>query len=270
MPHLPGSPTILLDSINYAVKTDHPLAGFAEPADNEDQNAIGRLVADLVSDGATIETGIGKLPTMVLKALGSKNDLGVHSGMVSDAMADLISSGVINGTRKNIDTGKVVTGVALGSTRLHEFIRGRDDILFRPASYTHNPDILKQNDTFVAINSVIEIDLFGQINGETIGGKQVGGQGGLADFMKGAKLAKYGRSIVVLPASAAKGTVSKIVPKLDVVTCPRSDVDYVVTEHGVADIRYKNPDDRTASLIDIAAPEFRDELKAAWKTWRSD
>ncbi len=270
MPHLPGSPTILLNSINYAVKTDHPLAGFAEPAVNEDQNAIGRLVADLVSDGATIETGIGKLPTMVLKALGSKNDLGVHSGMVSDAMADLISSGVINGTRKNIDTGKVVTGVALGSTRLHKFIRGRDDILFRPASYTHNPDILKQNDTFVAINSVIEIDLFGQINGETIGGKQVGGQGGLADFMKGAKLAKYGRSIVVLPASAAKGTVSKIVPKLDVVTCPRSDVDYVVTEHGVADIRYKNPDDRTASLIDIAAPEFRDELKAAWKTWRSD
>jgi len=263
MPFISGSPSISLADIDVAVETDHPLAGFEEPSLSEDQGTIGRLVADLIPDGSTIETGIGKLPTMVLNALKNKNDLGVHSGMISDAMADLIDSGVINGTRKQVDISKVVTGVALGSPRLHQFIRGREDILFRPASYTHSPDILKQNDTFVAINSVIEIDLFGQINGETIGGKQVGGQGGLADFMKGAKLAAHGRSIVVLPASAARGAISKIVPKLDVVTCPRSDVDYVVTEHGIADIRYKNLDDRAAALIAIAAPEFRDELNEA-------
>lgn len=265
----PGSPSIPLDSIDYAIETDHPQAGFAEPAINEEQNTIGKLVADLVTDGATIETGIGKLPTMVLNALRDKNDLGVHSGMISDAMADLIDKGVVTGNQKNIDKGKVVAGVTLGSPRLHQFVGGREDILFRPASYTHNPDILKQIDNFVAINSVIEIDLFGQINGETIKGRQVGGQGGLADFMRGAKLAKGGRSIVVLPASAARNTISKIVPKLDVVTCARSDVDLVVTEHGVADIRYMNIDDRAAALIAIAAPEFRDGLKDSWKELRN-
>ena len=265
MPFQHGSPTIRLDSIHYAVETDHPLVGFDEIVINEEQNTIGRLVAELIADGSTIETGIGQLPTMVLKALHDKNDLGVHSGMISDAMADLIDSGVINGRQKNVDTGKVVAGVALGSPRLHAFIRHREDIFFRPVTYTHNPDIIKLNDNFIAINSVIEIDLFGQINGETIGGKQVGGQGGLADFMRGAKLAKNGRSIIVLPANVAGHTISRIVLKLDVVTCPRSDVDYVVTEYGVADIRYKNLDDWAAALIAIAAPEFRDELAESWK-----
>jgi len=265
MPYQHSSPTIGLDSIHYAVETDHPLVGFDEIVISEEQNTIGRLVAELIADGSTIETGIGQLPTMVLKALHDKNDLGVHSGMVSDAMADLIDCGVINGRQKNVDTGKVVAGVALGSPWLHAFIRDREDIFFRPVSYTHNPDIIKQNDNFIAINSVIEIDLFGQINGETIGGKQVGGPGGLADFMRGAKLAKNGRSIIVLPATVASHTISKIVPKLDVVTCLRSDVDYVVTEYGVADIRYKNLDDRATALIAVAAPEFRDELAENWK-----
>ncbi len=270
MPFQPGSPAIPLSSIDYAVETDHPQAGFEEPHINEEQNTIGRLTAELIADGSTIETGIGKLPTMVLKTLGEKNDLGIHSGMISEPMADLIENGNVTGVRKNIDTGKVVAGVTLGSPRLHQFVAGRDDILFRPASYTHSPDILKQLDNFVAINSVISIDLFGQINGDTIDGRQVGGQGGLADFMKGAKLAKGGRSIAVLPASAAANTISKIVPKLDIVTCSRSDVDYVVTEHGLADIGYRNLDDRAAALIAIAAPEFRDELKENWKSLRSN
>jgi len=265
MPFQPGSPTIPLDSIDYAVETDHPLVGVDEIDISEETNLVGRLVADLITDGSTIETGIGKLPTMVLKALSNKNDLGIHSGMITDAMADLMETGVINGSRKKIDQNKAVAGICVGSPRLHKFINDRTDILFQPVSYTHSADILKQLDNFVAINSVIEIDLFGQINGETIGGRQVGGQGGLVDFMRGAKLAKGGRSVVVLSASAAGNTISKIVPKLEMVTCLRSDVDYVVTEHGAVDIRYKNVGDRAAALISIAAPEFRNELTENWK-----
>jgi acyl-CoA hydrolase len=182
-----------------------------------------------------------------------------------------MESGVITGARKSIDRGKVVTGIALGSDRLYNFLSRNLDILFRPVTYTHNVTVLAQLANFVAVNAAIEVDLFGQVNGETLNGRQVSGVGGLVDFMRGARASAGGRSIVALTATAKGGTLSHIVPALQpgqTATTLRVDADFVVTEHGTADLRYKSVDERAQALIAIAAPQFRAMLQQAWQPLR--
>jgi 4-hydroxybutyrate CoA-transferase len=267
MPAPPGSPTIPLDNFSNVVEVDHPLVEpIGEPADNINLR-LGQIIASLVNDGDTIQVGLGRLPTAILAALRSKNDLGFHSGLMAEPVLGLIENGNINGGRKAVDPGMAVTGIAFGSNAFYEAI-GRDPrVLFRPASYTHDAGVLRGLDNFVAINSAIEVDLDGQINAEFVNGRQISGIGGLGDFMLGARLARGGRSIIALPSRTANGK-SRIVGRVERVTWPRTEVDFVVTEHGVARLRDGTVEERAEALIAIASPEFRDELTATFRTAR--
>lgn len=262
MPSPPGSPSISLSSIDYIVEVDHPLPVPEADFGDEVSRKLGEIVATLVNDGDTIQVGMGRIPTAVLAALRSKNDLGFHSGLLAEPVLGLIENGNITGSRKPIDTGMTVTGIAFGSPPFYTAVSRDSRIHFRPATYTHDAGVIRSLVNFVAINSAIEVDLDGQINAEFINGRQVSGIGGLGDFMRGARLARNGRSIIALPSRAGRQR-SRIVSRVEKVSCARNDVDFVATEFGIADLRYKAPRERAEALIAIAAPEFRDQLLKA-------
>ena len=266
LPDPPDGPRIDAGRIDLAVPVSRPPDPFPLPAVDDTSRAIARNVATLVRDGDTIQTGIGAIPYAVLGALGEKNDLGLHSGILDDGVMELVERGVVNGARKSIDRGRHVTAYAMGTPALYAWLGERADVRFRPVNYTHGAGTLARIDRFVSINSALEIDLAGQVNAEMIRGTQVTGTGGSVDFMRGAAGSRGGRSIVALGATAAGGRVSRIVPRLgegNAATALRTDVDYVVTEHGVADLRFRPERARAAALAEIAAPGFRDELWAA-------
>lgn len=270
LPAPPGAPVIDIQDIAFAVETDDPLLEMAAAEPDEALRALGANVAALVGDGDTVEMGIGTAPAAILAALSKHSDLGIHTGLLSDSAVALIEAGVATGAKKSIDRGRAVTGLAIGTERLYRFLaEGGDAIDLRPVSYTHGPSVLGRIENFRAINTVIEIDLFGQGNGETIRGRQVSGTGGLADFVRGARRAPGGRSILALTSTAAKGKASCIVPRLAegaMATVSRADADYVVTEHGIAHLRDLPVRQRGDALIEIADPAFRDGLREAWKT----
>ncbi|HEX4402777.1 MAG TPA: acetyl-CoA hydrolase/transferase C-terminal domain-containing protein, partial [Galbitalea sp.] len=226
---------------------------------NPTEATIAGFVAGLIEDGDTIQLGVGALPGAVLARLRDRVDLGIHSGMISDGVADLIDLGVITGARKEIDRGIAVTGAALGSTSLYQ--RANDlGVQFRAASYTHSPETLSQLRSLVSINSAIEIDITGQVNAERRHGVYIGAIGGQSDFSRAASLT--GRlSIIALRSKS--GSHSTIVPSVRTVTTSRADVDVVVTEHGIAELRGHGFRERAKRLAAIADPEFRDDLEQA-------
>ncbi len=271
MPAPPGSLTIPYDRIDHVLQTDREPATLVGGPIPDPVAAVGRNVAELIDDGDVIQIGIGRLPTAILNGLQAKNGLGLQGGMVSDEVMDLMWAGNLDNATKTVETGKAVCGAALGSARLYDWLGGREDVLFRPASYTHNVLVMAEIDNYVTINSVLEVDLFGQCNAEIVNGRQISGTGGLMDFVRGARLARNGRSVLAVQATAARGTVSRIVPRLPtdaIVSCPRADVDYVVTEHGHARLRDKSLEERAEALIAIAEPAFRSDLEAAWQELR--
>lgn len=271
MPSPPGAPTVPYARLDYAVETDRPLIALETGEVSGAVEAVGRHVAGLIEDGDTIQIGIGKLPAAILSQLHDKRNLGLHGGMVADEVADLVDGGSLTGAAKTIDTGVMVCGAALGSRRLYDWVANREDLQFRPASYTHNVSVIAEIDNFVSINSVLELDLTGQANAETVRGRQISGTGGLVDFVRGARMSKNGRSILALQSTAGNGKVSRIEPQLGeaaVVSCLRADIDYVVTEHGVARLRDKSLDERAAALVAIADPRFRKRLTADWEKLR--
>lgn len=266
LPDPPDGPRIAAREIDCAVPVSRPPDPFPLPEPDETARAIARNVAGLVRDGDTIQTGIGSIPYAVLGALGEKNDLGLHSGILDDGVMELVERGVITGARKSIDRGRHVTAYAIGSPALYAWLGEREDVRLRPVNYTHGAGTLARIDRFVSINSALEIDLAGQVNAEMIRGAQATGTGGSVDFMRGAAGSRGGRSIVALGATAARGKVSRIVARLgdgNAPTALRTDVDFVVTEHGIADLRFRAERARAAALAQIAAPEFRDELRTA-------
>lgn len=268
LPDLPGSPKVPFASFDYVVYSDCPILNIDVGDIPEQLNEVAQRVADLINDGDCLQIGIGKLPSAILNSLYSKHNLGLHSGMITDEVMGLVEGGAMNGTLKTIDTGKMVCGVALGSAELYDWCGGRSDLLFRPVSATHDTRIVSQIDNFVSINSVLEVDLFGQTNSEMLDGRQISGTGGFVDFIRSARMSRGGRSILALTATAGRGRKSRIVPKLDansMVSGLRADIDYVVTEFGATSLKYKSMDERAVALIDIAAPEHREELKDAWK-----
>ena len=186
----------------------------------------------------------------------------MHGGIVDDGGMHLIKSGNVNGANKPIDTGSHIAGMASGSKALIDWLAQAPEVLFRPASYTHEVGIISQLPQFVSVNSAVEVDLYGQVNAEVAGGRQISGTGGSVDFMRAAKASPGGRSIVAMNATARKGTVSRIVRKVELVTALRTDVDMIVTEFGVARLKSLPVKERAAALIEVAAPEFRDELRA--------
>jgi acyl-CoA hydrolase len=233
-----------------------------DPAVSDVDRIIAEKVAAIVPNGATIQLGVGSLPAAIAAALHSHQDLGVHSGVVSDVLVDLIEAGVVTNARKGIDAGVTVTGGLFGTERLRAYANNNPAVVMRASSYTHNQHVLGRVHALHAINSAIEVDLTGQVNSEIAGKRYLGAVGGQLDFVRGAQRSPGGRSIIALPSITADGKHSRIVASLDgrPVTCPRSDADLVVTEYGVAHLRGCGFHERARRLVAVAHPDFRDAL----------
>jgi acetyl-CoA hydrolase len=254
--------------IDYIVHTSRAPAQARPQPIGPIEEAIARHVGRYIEDGTTIQVGIGAIPDAVLASVGDRRDLGIHSGLISDRVADLIESGSVTNARKPIDTGITTTGTLLGTDRLYNFARKNRAIRLHTLMHTHRAEILSQLGRFVAINSGIEVDLTGQVNAEIAGDDYIGGTGGQGDFVRGALMASGGRSVIALPATARDGALSRIVPRLEsgVVTTPRSDADLVVTEFGVAELRGQPLEERVRRMTAISHPDFRETLERATPT----
>lgn len=256
---------IARERFECVLECDRPLAEYPLVTPTAEAEAIGRHVAGLIRDGDCLQTGIGAIPYAVLAALTDKNDLGLHSGLLDDGGWKLAARGVVTGRAKPIDTGLIVAGTVLGSPELYAWAGSAREIAMRPFSYTHDPQVLASLDNLVSVNSAMEVDFSGQINSETIRGRQMTGTGGSVDFIRGAGRARGGRSIIALTATAGGGKLSRILPRLaegSATTALRTDIDYVVTEYGVAHLRYLPLHERARALIAIAHPDFRNDLEA--------
>ena len=233
-----------------------------DPDPTEIDMQVARHVAGLIPDGATLQLGIGGLPVAVCRALKGHKDLGVHSGVISDIVVDLVEKGVITNARKSIDAGRIVTGGLFGGRRLIDFANNNDVIEMRSSEYTHQQSVLARVHNLYGINSGVEVDLTGNVNAEIAAGRYLGAIGGQADFVRGAVASPGGRSIIALPSTTPDGKVSRIVASLEgrPITTTRSDTDVVVTEYGVADLRGRSLSERAARLRAIAHPAFRDQL----------
>jgi 4-hydroxybutyrate CoA-transferase len=265
-PRTLGDSFLHVTKAGIIVEASHPLPEYHKGEVTDLHRAIARHVAALIPDGATLQTGIGGIPDAVLAMLRDRKDLGVHTEMFSDGIIELIQSGAINNERKTLHPHKVISGFVLGTKPLFEFIHDNPIFEFHPTSYANDPFIIAQNERMVAINSALEIDLTGQVCADSIGTLPYSGIGGQVDFMRGAARSKGGVPIIALASTAKDGAVSRIVPLLrpgaGVVTS-RGDVHYVVTEFGVAYLHGRTLRQRAEALIQIAHPDFRDELLAA-------
>lgn len=247
--------------IDCFIRWDEPVLVLPPPQITEVEEAIGRNCAGLIHDGDTLQLGIGAIPDAVLRFLKDKKDLGIHSETFSDGVVDLVEAGVINNAKKTLHPGKFISTMMMGTQRLYDFVNNNPDVELYPVDYSNHPNTIAKNENIVSINSAIQVDLMGQINAETIGERQFSGIGGQVDYIRGTALAVNGRSIIAMP-SATKG-ISKIVSRLDdggVVTTSRCDVDYVVTEYGIAKLRGKTLRQRARALIAVAHPDFRGRL----------
>lgn len=267
-PQVPWTPSAELPAdfrIDVMVEAELPPLELPSARIGEVERRIGAHAAELIPDRACLQIGIGTVPDAVLAALRGHRNLGIHSGLIGDAVLDLIEAGAVTNAAKTVDAGVTVSGLLFGTRRLYDFAHANPGLALRPASHTHGAAVLAGIDCFIAINSAIEVDLTGQVNAETIGGRAVGAIGGQPDFVRGANASPGGRAIIALPATAARGQASRIVPRLAdaVVTTPRCDVDAVITEWGVAELRGQTLAERARRMIAIAAPEFRDALAAA-------
>ena len=254
---------IHLDEIDCIVEKDEPLIELKPPVIGETERAIGENVAKLIEDGSTLQLGIGAIPDAVLLFLKGKKDLGIHTEMFSDGVVDLAEAGVVTNRKKTINTGKFVATFLMGTRKLYDFVDGNPDVVMRPVDYTNDPAVIGRHDNMVSINSALQVDFMGQVNAEMIGRNQFSGVGGQVDFVRGASRSKGGKSIIALPSTAARGTVSRIAPALDAgaaVSTSRNDVHYIVTEYGAADLRGKSIRERATALIAIAHPGFREQL----------
>lgn len=255
-----GTRTLLATDFDVLIHTDRSPLELSRAQPGELEARIAAHVAGLVDDGATLQFGMGALPEAILGALGNRRDLGVHSGTIGDAVADLAECGVITNARKTVDRGVTIAGVMMGSSRIYRFAHRNPAVQFRSTAYTHHIGLLKRIDNFVAINSAIEVDLTGQVNAESAAGRYLGGVGGAIDFMRGAAASKGGLPIVALPSKARNG--SRIVARLSgPVSTPRSDAGVIVTEYGVADLRGLSVRQRIRRMLDIAPPELRETLE---------
>ena len=263
MPYTYGSTELPVEDIDVFVEHDQPVIELPQGRIGDVEKAIGSNCATLIPDGATLQLGIGAIPDAVLLFLKDKKDLGIHSEMFSDGVVELAEAGVITNAKKTLKPGKFVVTFLMGTKRLYDFVNNNPNVEMQPVDYVNDPYVVAQNDDLISINSCVQIDLMGQVASESVGLKQISGTGGQVDFVRGASASKGGVSIMAFPSTAAKGTVSKIVPFLDhgtaVTTC-RCDVDYAVTEYGIAHLKGETLRTRARNLIAIAHPDFRAPL----------
>lgn len=263
VPRTHGDGIIHINDICYAVEVNTPIHTSEICEISRIEESIGKNVAGLIEDGATLQMGIGNIPNAVLNNLYNHRRLGIHTEMFSDGILPLLEKGVITGEDKEVKTGKIVTSFAVGSQKLYDFIDDNPLIHFKEAAYTNDTAIIRKNPKVTAINSAIEIDLTGQVCADTIGIRQYSGVGGQMDFIRGASLSNGGKPIFAMSSVTPKG-ISKITPYLKEgagVTTTRAHVHYVVTEYGVVNLFGKNLKERAKALISIAHPDFREKLE---------
>lgn len=269
VPRTHGDGIIHINKIDYGVAVDQPIhyASFSEPSEIEVK--IGKNVAELIDNGATLQMGIGNIPNAVLRNLTSHQRLGIHTEMFSDGLLPLVERGVITGEEKEMKTGKIVTTFAIGTQKLYDFIDDNPSIHFKEAAYTNDSAVIRRNPKVTAINSAIEIDFTGQVCADTIGPYQFSGVGGQMDFIRGASLSEGGKPIIAMPSETNKG-ISKIVPQLKSgagVTTTRAHVHYVATEYGVVNLFGKSLKQRAELLTSIAHPDHQEHLEEEMAEW---
>ena len=263
MPRVLGDNFIHISQLDYIVDQASDVIELAPPKIGEVQRKIGENIASLVKDGDCLQLGIGAIPDAVLLFLKDKKDLGIHSEMFSDGVVELIEAGVVTNKCKQINNGKCVATFLMGTKRLYDYANNNPAVELDTVDVVNDPRVICQNDNVVSINSCVEVDLMGQVASESVGLTQISGVGGQVDFVRGANWSKGGRTIMAMPATAAKGTISKIVPFLThgaAVTTSRCDVDYVVTEYGIAQLKGHSLRERARQLIKIADPAFQGGL----------
>lgn len=266
MPRTLGDAFIHISKLNYIVPVDYALPEIRMGETSDLAQRIARHIAVMIPDGATLQMGIGGIPDAVLKELNNHKHLGVHTEMFSDGIIDLVDRGVIDGEAKSLHPGKIIAGFMLGTRKLYNFVNDNPIVEMHPTEYVNDPFIIARNDRMVAINSAIEVDLTGQVCSDSIGARLYSGVGGQVDFIYGASRSKDGIPIIALPSTAiVKGqAISKIVPLLKLgagVVTTRNHARYIVTEYGIADLYGKNIRQRARALVNVAAPEFREELE---------
>jgi acetyl-CoA hydrolase len=267
MPRTLGDSFIHFSKIDYAVPVNYPLAELPMGEPNELSMNIGRHIADLIDDGSTMQMGIGAIPDSVLNYLEDKRDLGVHTELFSDGVMKLIQDGIITNEKKTLHTGKIIAGFILGSHDLYDFVDDNPIIELHPTEYVNDPFVIAQNEKMISINSAIEVDLTGQVCADSIGPKLYSGVGGQLDFVYGAARSKGGKPIIALPSTATPGggdAISRIVPTLKPgagVVTTRNHVHYIATEYGIAYLYGKTIKERARALIEIAHPDFQEELE---------
>ena len=263
MPRVHGRSFLHISEATAVVERHAPLPELPAPKLRPEDDAIGGYIASLVPDGATIQLGIGGIPNAVAHYLRQHRDLGIHSEMFTDSMVDLIESGIANGVRKTLHPKKAVFAFAAGSRRMYEFLDDNPYCESHSVSHTNSPDVIAQNNELMSVNAAIEVDLTGQCCAESIGPVQFSGTGGQADFVRGAFNSPGGKSFLAFYSTARSGEVSRVVPTLTpgaVVTTPRQDVHYLVSEHGIALLKGKSVPERAKAIIGLAHPKFRDWL----------
>ena len=265
LPNTYGDTLVHVSEIDHFVISNRSLLTIPSGKPSEEELTIGRYVAELIPDYATIQVGLGKIADSVLLSLKSKKGLGIHSGSITDPVMELIDLGVVTNERKEINPYKTVCATLTGTEKLYKYTHQNSDIELYPSDYTHNAAVIAKISHFHSINSALEVDIYGQINAEQVGNYPVAGVGGQMDFIHGARLSQGGKAIIALPSTAKKGTQSRIKIKVPYVTSLKSEIDYVVTEYGVASLFGKSLSERAKALIDIAHPNFRKDLTSEFE-----
>ena len=263
MPKTYGDTYIHISEIDWFVEITEPLIELIPSKITEIEKRIGENCASLIENGSTLQLGIGSIPDAVLLFLGDKNDLGIHSEMLSDGVVGLIEKGIVNNRCKTLHRGKSIISFLMGTKKLYDYVDNNNLIEMHVVDYVNDPTVIMKNYKMVSINSCVQVDLTGQVASESIGLLQISGVGGQVDFVRGASMAIDGKSIIAIPSTAAGGKISKIVPFLDqgtAVTTSRNDVDYIITEYGIAHLKWKTLRQRAKLLIDIAHPDFQPML----------
>jgi acyl-CoA hydrolase len=266
VPFANGDCHVHISQVTALTESTDPLFEVGLPKIGPVQEAIGKYVAEMIPDGATLQIGYGGIPDAVVMQLTDKHDLGVHTEMIGDGIMGLVEAGVITNRKKNHLPGKAIATFALGSKKLYQFLHRNPGVEMHPSNFTNDPYLAGRNDKLHTINATMQIDLLGQCGSESLGSAPYSGTGGQSDFVRAANRSNGGKSFIVLPSTAKNDTISRIVPVLSPgthLTTSKNDVNYVVTEFGVAQLRGKSARQRCEALIGIAHPQFRSELRDA-------
>jgi len=261
MPRVFGDSLVHVTEVDAIVENHVPLVNIPYKEPDPYSMKIGQCIAEQITDGATLQLGIGNLPNAVAMQLTDRKDLGIHSELFSHAFVHLIKCGAVTGRKKTLHPRKHVFTFAIGDSEVYDFINDNPSMESYPSSYVNDIHVIAQHDNMISVNTAIEIDLYGQVNAEFINGHQYSGSGGQFDFVKGASFSKGGKSFIGLKSAAKDGTISCIVPRVQMATDTRMDVEYIVTEYGCVNLRGKSTRERARALISIAHPSFRDKLK---------